>query len=144
MTKLVSLFLAALLVLGSSNVAIAQTTDSTHGSTTPDSGSFQLSVPLLQGRSAPFTGLLISESSAAQCIEDAASVDRLTVDLAARTRELELSSSLRDQFISDQRDRIQQLSQRSWWDENGNVFMLALGVVLGVAVTALIAGLVNN
>lgn len=148
MTKFISLFLAALMTLGSSRVALAQTTDS-HATSSPattsdSSGSFQLSVPLLQGRTAPFTGLLISESSATQCIEDSASVARLTVDLAARTRELDLSSSLRDQFISDQRDRIQQLTQHSWWDDNGNVFMLGLGVVLGIAAAALIAGLVHN
>jgi hypothetical protein len=153
MTKLLSLLLSFSMILGSARLAVAQTTD-THTSTTSTTttppvssdsgGSFQLSVPLLQGRPAPFTGLLITESSATQCIEDSASVDRLTVDLAARTRELDLSSSLRDQFISDQRDRIQQLSQHSWWDDNGNVFMLGLGVILGIAAAALIAGLVHN
>lgn len=106
--------------------------------------SFQLSVPLLEGSSAPFDGLLIDENSALQCVEDAAAVDRLTVELSARTRELELTSSLRDRFIDEQRARIEELSRRSWWDENGNIFMLGLGLLLGVAASALIAGLLNN
>jgi len=109
-----------------------------------EESSFQLSVPLLEGSSAPFDGLLIDENSALQCVEDAAAVDRLTVELSARTRELELTSSLRDRFIDEQRARIEELSRRSWWDENGNIFMLGLGLLLGVAASALIAGLLNN
>ncbi len=105
---------------------------------------FQLSVPLLEGQPAPFQGLLITESDAFQCIEDAAAVERLTVEVNVRTRELEVSSSLRDQFIAEQRARIEELSRRSWWDENGNIFMLGLGVILGVAISALVVGLAVN
>lgn len=101
----------------------------------------RLSVPLLEGRPAPFSGLLITEEHALQCITDSASVDRLTLELAARTRELEVSSSLREQFISDQAKRIQELSSESWWDKNGNVFMLGVGLLLGIVASSLVVGL---
>jgi hypothetical protein len=134
MTKLLSTLLVFLLVY----------TPVAHAQEAEERSSYQLSVPLLQGSPAPFTGLLISEADATQCIEDAAAVERLTVELAVRTRELELSNSLRDQFIAEQRARIDELSQRSWWDENGNIFMLGLGLVLGVAASALVVGLATN
>jgi len=102
---------------------------------------FRLSVPLLEGRPAPFSGLLITEEHAIQCVEDSASVERLTVELAARTQELTLSSSLRDTFIEDQRDRIRELSKVSWWDKHGNVFMLGVGFLLGIISVSLAVGL---
>jgi len=101
----------------------------------------RLSVPLLEGRPAPFSGLLITEEHALQCITDSASVDRLTLELAARTRELEVSSSLREQFIEDQAKRIQELSSESWWDRNGNFFMLGVGLLLGIVASSLVVGL---
>lgn len=110
----------------------------------PQEARLELSVPLLEGQVAPFTGLLITESHAVQCIEDAAAVDRLTLEVSIRTRELELSSTLRDAFIAEQRTRIEELSRRSWWDENGNIFMLGLGLIVGVAASALVAGLATN
>lgn len=109
----------------------------------PSSPPTQLSVPLLEGSPAPFSGLLVTEENALQCITDAASVERLTVELAARNRELEVSTSLREEFITEQRQRIVELSSRSWWDEHGTVFMFSVGIVLGVFVTALIAGLAD-
>jgi len=141
MTKLLSVLLSLLLVLAPASAA-AQ--DTSRADSAESSSEFRLSVPLLEGSLAPFDGLLIDENSATQCIEDAAAVDRLTVELAARTRELELSSSLRDQFEADQRTRIEELGRRSWWDENGNIFMLGLGLILGVAASALVVGLANN
>jgi len=141
MTKLLSVLLSLLLILAPASAA-AQ--DTAHEGSAESSPEFRLSVPLLEGSLAPFDGLLIDENSATQCIEDAAAVDRLTVELAARTRELELSSSLRDQFEADQRTRIEELGRRSWWDENGNIFMLGLGLILGVAASALVVGLANN
>lgn len=106
-------------------------------------GTPSLSVPLLAGSPAPFDGLLINEAAATQCIDDAAAVGHLTVELAARARELEISTRLREEFERAQAERITALSQHSWWDENGNVFMLGVGLVLGVAASALVAGLVN-
>lgn len=139
MTKFLTFFLTFLLVLAPA-AAAAQPKDDV---TNTDPGAFRLSVPLLQGTRSPFDGLLIDEESALQCIEDAAAVDRLTIELAARNRELELSAALRDQFIGEQRTRIEELSRRSWWDENGNIFMLGVGLVLGVAASALVVGLAN-
>ncbi len=138
MKTLLSSFLAFLFVLSPVSRILAQDAE-----TTPSvaDGDLRLSVPLLEGDPAPFDGLLISEADAIQAIEDSAAVSRLTVELAARTRELELSSSLRDQFIEEQRTRIEELSQTSWWDQNGNVFMLGLGLILGVAASALVVGL---
>ena len=143
MTKTLSVLLSFLIVFGSVNVA-AQDTAPEPEVAAEDSGSFRLSVPLLEGMTAPFDGLLIGEDDVFQCVEDAAAVGRLTIELAARTRELELSSSLRDQFIAEQRTRIEELSRRSWWDENGNIFMLGLGLILGVAASALVVGLATN
>lgn len=140
MTKFLTFFLTFLMVLAPAAAAAQLKDDVTHNT---DSGAFRLSVPLLQGARSPFDGLLIDEESALQCIEDAAAVDRLTIELAARNRELELSAALRDQFIGEQRTRIEELSRRSWWDENGNIFMLGVGLVLGVAASALVVGLAN-
>lgn len=120
--------------------ALAQDTAPTLSAADPE---MHLSVPLLEGMVAPFTGLLISEADATQCILDAASVSRLTIELAVRTHELDVSTTLREAFIAEQRARIDQLRERSWWDENGNIFMLGLGLILGVAASALVVGLAN-
>lgn len=133
MTRFLSSLLALLLVFQALPVS-AQEEDT----------NYELSVPLLEGMTAPFSGLLVTEDHALQCVEDAAAVERLTVELAVRTRELAVSSSLRDQFIAEQRARIEELSRRSWWDENGNIFMLGLGLILGVAASALVVGLATN
>ena len=101
----------------------------------------RLSVPLLEGRPAPFSGLLITEDHALQCITDSAAVDRLSVEVAARTQELSVSSSLRDLFIEEQRKRIEELSAESWWDKHGTVFMFGVGLVLGILSVSLAAGL---
>ena len=126
-------FLLSLLLVSS---AVAQTV--------PPVPNVSLSVPLLEGRPAPFSGLLITVAHASQCIEDAVAVTRLTVELAVRTTEMSTSSALRDVFIDEQRTRIAELSATSWWDDNGNIFMLSLGLILGVTASALIAGLVIN
>jgi len=101
----------------------------------------QLSVPLLEGRPAPFTGLLISEAAAGECIEDAAEVDRLRVETRVRLRELEVSAQLYEEFVGEQRSRITALSQYSWWDENGALFSLGVGLVLGVVVSLVVFAL---
>jgi len=108
------------------------------------SPSVQLSVPLLEGSPAPFSGLLITEDHATQCIEDAAAVSRLMVETNVRTRQLSLSTHLYEAFIADQRERIRGLLQTSWWDRNGTVFMLGVGIIIGVVGSALLVGLANN
>lgn len=128
MIRLLCLVLCSSLLLPSSS--FAQAVPETH-----------LSVPLLEGSPAPFTGLLISEEDAIQAISDSAAVSRLTLELAVRTRELDVSASLREAFIAEQRNRIDQLRERSWWDDNGNLFMFGLGLILGVAACALVVGL---
>ena len=111
---------------------------------TPDPPSVQLSVPLLEGSPAPFSGLLITEDHASQCIEDAAAVSRLRVETNVRTRQLSLSTHLYEAFIEDQRERIRGLLQTSWWDRNGTVFILGVGIILGVVGSALLVGLAKN
>jgi len=134
------LFILSLLLV--SSTAYAQ--EESSNSTTSDTSVPQLSVPLLQGTPAPFSGLLITEGHATQCIEDAAAVSRLRVETSVRTRQLSLSTHLYEAFIEDQRERIRGLIQTSWWDRNGNVFMLGVGLVLGVVGSALLVGLANN
>ena len=128
MTRLLCLVLCSSLLLPSSSFA----------QSVPET---RLSVPLLEGSPAPFTGLLISEEDAIQAISDSAAVSRLTLELAVRTRELDVSASLREAFIEEQRARIDQLREHSWWDDNGNLFMFGLGLILGVAACALVVGL---
>jgi len=123
---------------------ISSTAYSQEDTPAPSGSSVQLSVPLLQGTPAPFSGLLITEDHATQCIEDAAAVSRLRVETSVRTRQLSLSTHLYEAFIEDQRERIRGLLQTSWWDRNGNVFMLGVGIVLGVVGSALLVGLANN
>lgn len=116
---------------------------SVHAQERTPTSDVHLSVPILQGSPAPFSGLLISEADAIQAITDAAAVNRLTLELAARTRELDVSSMLRDAFIEEQRTRIDQLREHSWWDDNGTIFMFGVGLILGVAASALVVGLAN-
>jgi 7-cyano-7-deazaguanine synthase in queuosine biosynthesis len=100
-------------------------------------------VTLLEGRPAPFSGLLIDADAAEQCIEDAAAVDRLTVELAVAQRVLQQSTTLYEQHINEQESRILQLSTTSWWEQNGNIIMLTLGLILGVVGAAVVVGLAN-
>lgn len=128
-------FICFVLCFSLSSTALAQERTAT--------SEIHLSVPLLQGTPAPFTGLLVSEADAIQAITDAAAVNRLTLELAARTRELDVSSMLRDAFIEEQRVRIEQLRAHSWWDDNGTIVMFGVGLILGVAASALVVGLAN-
>jgi len=87
---------------------------------------------------------LITESDSIQCITDAAAVDRLSVETRVGTRQLSLSTHLYEAYIEEQSKRIQNLLRTSWWDRNGNVFMLSVGIVLGVVGSALLVGLAHN
>lgn len=132
----VLVFVGFTLVLLVSTAAFAQ---DTHEDTVP-----RLSVPLLEGSPAPFSGLLITERHAAQCIQDAAAVARLQVESSVRSRQLTLSSSLYEAYIENQRKQIRNLRQTNWWDRNGTVFMFGVGLILGVVSSAVLVGLATN
>jgi hypothetical protein len=100
-------------------------------------------VRLLEGELAPFSGLLIDADAAGQCIEDAAAVETFRVELAVAQRVLQQSSTLYEQHINEQESRILQLSTTSWWEQNGNIIMLTLGLILGVVGAAVVVGLAN-
>lgn len=143
MNRIISIFLvfAVLLPATSAQGQTTQTTSSstsTHAPSVSGGESMQLSVPLLRGSAAPFDGLLITEQAAASCIEAQAAARRWQLTSEADTQLREQSAHLYEQFIIEQNSRIQQLSQHSWWDDNGNAFMLGLGFLLGIALTAVI------
>lgn len=143
--KVISISLVFTVLLSATSVAgqVPQTSASpsstgTHAPSVSGGESMQLSVPLLRGSAAPFDGLLITEQAAASCIEAQASARRWQLTSEADTQLREQSAHLYEQFITEQNSRIQQLSQHSWWDDNGNAFMLGLGFLLGIALTAVI------
>jgi hypothetical protein len=105
---------------------------------------FRLVVPLLEGSPAPFSGLLVSEADFRLAIERDAAAERWEREARVFERSLETERILYEAFITEQRDRINELSERSWWDENGALFSFVLGAVLGVGVSALIVGLAVN
>lgn len=129
MIRLFALFLCLLVLLPSRSYA--QERQSNFG------------VVLIEGLPAPFSGLLIDAAAATQCIEDAASVARLTVELAVSQRVQQQSSDLYVRHIQGLESRVLQLSSTSWWDQNGNVLMLTLGLILGVVGSAVVVGLAN-
>ena len=110
----------------------------------PSSGEFQLAVPLLEGHEAPFSGILLSEDDFRLALELDAAADRWQTEARVFQRQLETERSLYESHISAQRDRIRELSQHDWWDDNGNWVMLGLGIVVGIVASALLVGLANN
>lgn len=105
---------------------------------------FQLVVPLLEGSPAPFSGILMPEADFHLAIEQDAAAERWQSEARVFERQLETERRLYEAFIGEQGDRINELSQQSWWDENGAIFMFGVGVVLGVVVSAIIVGLASN
>jgi len=110
----------------------------------PPSGEFQLAVPLLEGHEAPFSGILLSEDDFRLAIELDAAVERWQTEARVFQRQLEVERGLYESRVSEQQDRIRELSQRDWWDDNGIWVMLGLGIIVGVAASALLVGLANN
>lgn len=107
-------------------------------------GPLQLVVPLLEGSPAPFSGVLMPEADFRLAIEQDAAADRWEREATAFQTQLRVQESLYEAFIGEQRDRIIELSEQSWWDENGALFMFGVGTALGVVISALIVGLVTN
>tara|TARA_R100001132_G_C3271933_1_gene94020 strand:+ start:2367 stop:2627 length:261 start_codon:yes stop_codon:yes gene_type:complete len=77
-------------------------------------------------------------------LENDAAVPRLTQENSLLRSQLQLEARLYEEFIEEQRSRIDSLSTESWWDKNGTWFMFGLGLVLGVAGSAVIVGLTTN
>ena len=105
---------------------------------------FQLASPLLQGQPAPFSGILLGEDDFRLALRLDAASQRWEREARVFERQLETERRLYEAFISEQRARINQLSERSWWDENGALLMFGLGTALGVVVSAIIVGLATN
>lgn len=109
-----------------------------------DPGQLRLVVPLLEGSPAPFSGILMPEADFRLAIEQDAAAERWEREARVFELQLETERSLYEAFITEQRNRINALSERSWWDENGTLFMFGVGLVLGVVVSAVIVGLATN
>lgn len=139
--------IAALLAVSlcwTSVLANAQDSEEAPPSSGEAESSFRLVVPLLEGNPAPFSGILMPEEDFRLAIELDAAADRWRNEARAFERQLETERRLYEEFIGEQRARINELSEYDWWDENGNWFMLGLGLILGVGVSALIVGLASN
>lgn len=109
-----------------------------------DSGEFRLASPLVEGSPAPFSGILLSEDDFRLALELDARASRWEREARVFQQQLEVERRLFEDFISDQRNRINELSEQDWWDENGNWVMLGLGLVVGVVVSAVLVGLAAN
>ena len=109
-----------------------------------EAGEFRLVVPLLEGNPAPFSGILMPEADFRLAIEQDAAADRWQQEARVFERQLETERVLFEAFITEQRNRINELSEVSWWDENGALLMFGLGTALGVVVSAIIVGLATN
>ena len=131
----------AVSIFGAPTLVHGQATDSESAS---EPGQFQLVVPLLEGTPAPFSGILMPEAEFRLAIEQDAAAERWQIEARVFEHQLETERLLFEAFIEDQSSRITSLLEQSWWDENGNWFMLGLGLVLGVGVSALIVGLAAN
>lgn len=107
-------------------------------------GEFRLAVPLLEGHQAPFSGILLSEDDFRLALELDAAAERWEAEARVYQRQLETERSLYEEFISEQRDRINELSQQDWWDENGTWFMFGVGAVLGIVVSVVLVALANG
>ncbi len=104
----------------------------------------RLTSPLAEGSPAPFSGILMTEEDFILSLENDAAVPRLTQENSLLRSQLQLEARLYEEFIEEQRSRIDSLSTESWWDKNGTWFMFGLGLVLGVAGSAVIVGLTTN
>lgn len=110
----------------------------------PSSGEFQLAVPLLEGSEAPFSGILLSEGDFRLALEFDAAAVRWEREARVFERQLETERNLYESHIGTLNNTIRELSDESWWDENGNWFMLGLGVVLGIVASGVLVGLATD
>ena len=126
-------------VLGTPLPALGQEVDSS-----APGGTFHLSVPLLEGTPAPFSGVLMSEPDFRLAIEHDAAAERYRGEVAVLSAVIEARKVIYEAFIAEQRARIDDLLATSWWDDNGAVFMFGAGLVVGIVLSAVLVGLAMN
>lgn len=95
-----------------------------------------ISVPILKGDIAPYSGILFDEKSVIQIIKD--KNDLLYLQTITSLKEESWSEKekiYKQSFVDLQKDRDKWIdkSKRGWWEQNGTAIMFIFGIITGGA-----------
>ena len=102
-------------------------------------------IPLENGESSPFNGVLIDEATISELILLRASDTRLRTELEVRQNLWTEQRQIYENALSGLQTQVETLTtslagrEESWWDRHGSVVIGTIGFVVGAVVTILVA-----